>query len=249
MCALYSFLRITDDIGDGPQDREEREQALVDWRRRWRAALGGQYTHRMHAALHDCVSRFHIPPDYLLAVQEGVRMDLEPVRFQTFEQLYAYCYRVASAVGLACIHIWGFKEPAALEYAEKAGIGFQLTNILRDLAEDARRGRVYLPREDLDRFNYSEDRLMRGERDDSFRRLMSFQVQRARDYYQAAAPLADCLSGSGSAVFRVMARTYRGLLMTIERSDYDVFSRRITLPRWRKWWLAAQAMPARLGWI
>src|SRR5262249_51431274 len=197
-------------------------------------ALAGSYTHRLHAALHHTVRAYGIPSQYLIDVLDGVGMDLEPVRYATFADLYPYCYRVASAVGLACIHVWGFEGDEAKAPAEAAGIAFQLTNILRDLAEDAARGRVYLPREDLERFGYAEEQLRRGERDERFRRLMRFQVERARSYYEAARPLAGLLRPAGRAVFLVMACTYRGLLEAIERRDYDVFSGRVRLSRWHK---------------
>src|SRR5205807_558151 len=119
------------------------------------------------------------PPEYLLAVVEGVCMDLEPVRYATFADLKRYCYHVASVVGLACIHVWGFADERAKVLAEDAGVAFQLTNILRDLREDAERGRVYLPEEDLQRFGYSIEALARGERNEQFRALMRFQVERA----------------------------------------------------------------------
>src|SRR5207247_9424392 len=134
----------------------------------------GRYRHRLHAALHHTVATCRIPPEYLHAVIDGVGMDLEPVRLATFDELYRYCYRVASAVGLACIHVWGFKGEKAKQYAEAAGIAFQLTNILRDLAEDAARQRIYLPRDELDRFGYRPEQLLRGERTESFRKLMHF---------------------------------------------------------------------------
>jgi phytoene synthase len=190
----------------------------------------------------------NIPLDYIHSVLDGVEMDLEPVHFGTFADLRKYCYRVASAVGLACIHIWGFADQEALEFAEKAGIAFQLTNILRDLAEDAARGRVYLPQEDLDRFGYRAGQLGRGERNEAFRALMRFQVQRAREYYDAAMPLTRLLPPPGRAVFWVMARTYRGLLDAIERRDYDVYSRRVRLSSWRKLFLALRALPLRWDW-
>src|SRR5262249_50086893 len=156
-------------------------------------------------------------------------MDLEPVRYATFAELYRYCYRVASAVGLACIHVWGFDGDRAKEHAEAAGIAFQLTNILRDLGEDAARGRVYLPDEDLRRCGSAAERLGRHERDDRFRELMRFEVERARGYYDAAGPLVPLLRPAGRAVFLTMMRTYRGLLDLIERRNYDVFSRRVSL--------------------
>ncbi len=126
---------------------------------------------RLHAAFHDTLVAYHVPREYLDAVLDGVEMDLEAARYPTFGDLYRYCYRVASAVGLACIHIWGCSREDAKKYAEKMGIGFQLTNILRDLSEDAARGRVYLPQEDLERFGYTPEALSRGDRGDRFREL------------------------------------------------------------------------------
>ncbi len=248
MCALYTFMRVADDLSDEPAPTDVKRRQLADWRRGLEAALAGHYQHPSHPALHDTVARYHIPREYLVAVLDGVEMDLEPVAYATFAELRLYCYRVASAVGLACIHIWGFHADDCKKYAEDAGLAFQLTNILRDLGEDAARGRVYLPREDLERFGYDVDRLQRGERDGAFRELMRFEVERARQFYEAAWPLAPRLEPSGRAVFLLMARTYRGLLDEIERRDYDVFRRRVRLSRWRKLLLALRVLPVRLGW-
>jgi phytoene synthase len=248
MCALYAFLRVSDDLADGPGEPAARRALLDDWRRRFERVLAGEYSHRLHPAFHDAVRRHGIPRVYLDAVLDGVAMDLDCVRYPRFDDLYRYCYRVASAVGLACIHIWGFTDERAEAYAEKAGIAFQLTNILRDLGEDAARGRVYLPAEDLKRFGYAEDRLRRGERDAPFQGLMRFQVERARGYYEAARPLERLLPPPGRAVFLVLSRTYRGLLDAIERRDYDVFSSRVRVPGWRKVGLALRALPVRWGW-
>jgi phytoene synthase len=248
MCALYAFLRIADDLSDGHGTPAEKRAWLTDWRRQLDEALAGHYIHRLHAALHHTVSVYGIPRQHLDAVLDGVEMDLEPVAFAHFADLYQYCYRVASAVGLACIHIWGYSDRRAEGYAESAGVAFQLTNILRDLAEDAGRGRIYLPREDLDRFGYSAEQLLRGECNESFRRLMHFQVQRAHGYYEAALPLRDLLTPPGRAVFLVMFRTYRGLLDAIKRRRYDVFSGRVRLSLGHKILLAARALPVRWGW-
>jgi phytoene synthase len=247
MCALYAFMRVADDLSDGPEPVPEKRALLDDWRRQLDRALAGSYGHPLYPALHHTVATYGIPRQYLIDVLDGVCMDLEPVRYDTFADLYPYCYRVASAVGLSCIHIWGFERPEAKCYAESAGIAFQMTNILRDLAEDAARERVYLPREDLDRFGYTVEQLYRGERGGNFRRLMRFEVERARSYYEAARPLGGLLRPAGRAVYLVMARTYGGLLEAIEKRDYDVFSKRVRLSRWRKLWLALSALPVRWG--
>jgi len=188
-----------------------------------------------------------VPAHYLYEVLDGVEMDLKVHSYSTFCDLYAYCYRVASAVGLACIHIWGFRAGNAEECAEKAGIAFQLTNILRDLPEDAERGRIYLPQEDFLRFGYRPEDLVRQANDEPFRNLMRFQVERARGYYDASQPLARLLDPAGRAVFQVMGETYRSLLDEIERREYDVFTSRVRLSRWRKVSLIMRAIPTRLG--
>jgi phytoene synthase len=249
MCALYAFFRLADDLSDGPGSSLQKQAALSAWRSDFRRALLGVYSHRLHPALDHTVRVHAIPPTYLLAVLDGVEMDLSPVCYATFAELYRYCYRVASAVGLSCIHIWGFRDDRAAAYAESAGIAFQLTNILRDLREDAAHGRVYLPQEDLARYGYDVEELYRCEYDDRFRALMCFQVERARRYYDAARPLFALLPPPGRAVFQVLIRTYRGLLDAIEKRDYDVFSRRVTLSSWHKLGLVVRAVPTRLGWV
>lgn len=248
MCALYAFMRITDDLTDGPEALPLKRAALADWRRQLEGVLQGHYSHALHPALQDTLGRYQVPPRYLFDVLDGVEMDLEQDSYATFDELYRYCYRVASAVGLACIHIWGFSDPRALEYAESAGIAFQLTNILRDLREDAQRGRIYLPKEDLDRFGYSPDQLRQGVLNAAFHQLMQFEVERAHGYYRRGSALAPLLPPAGRAVFQVMLQTYRGLLEAIEARHYDVFSSRVTLSRWRKLSLVVQSVPVRLGW-
>jgi 15-cis-phytoene synthase len=247
MCALYTFMRIADDLSDEPTPTAFKRQQLADWRGGLRMALTGNYRHPSHAALHDTVGRYAIPAKYLEAVIDGVEMDLEPVAYRTFAELRTYCYHVASVVGLSCIHIWGFHGQDATRFAEDAGIAFQLTNILRDLGEDAARGRVYLPQEDLARFGYDAVRLKQGVCDAPFRDLMRFEVQRARDYYQSGWRLVPRLSTAGQAVFLMMARTYRGLLYEIEKRNYDVFRSRVKVPSWKKLLFALAALPARFG--
>jgi phytoene synthase len=247
MCVLYAFLRISDDLSDGPGSADEKRALLTDWRRQLDRALAGDFQHELSPALHDVVKTFAVPRRYLDEAIYGVMMDLDCARYATFAELYRYCYHVASVVGLACIHIWGFSDEAAKLHAEKAGIAFQLTNILRDLREDAERGRIYLPREDLERFGYSEAELQRGECNDRFRALMRFQVARARAHYDSSEALSAYLPPAGRAVFSIMSRTYRGLLDAIERRNYDVFSSRVRVSTWRKLAFAARALPMRWG--
>jgi phytoene synthase len=249
MCALYAFMRIADDLGDGPGTPEAKRPALEGWRDDLRAALAGEYRHPLHPALADTVARYGVPSRYLEELLDGVAMDLDMACYDTFAELYRYCYRVASVVGLACVHVWGYAGPAANGPAEAAGVALQLTNILRDLGEDAARGRVYLPREDLKRFGYRPEDFAAGVRGEAFRQLMRFEAGRAYGYYAAAAPLAGLLPPAGRAVFLVMTRTYRALLDAIVRRDYDVFSTRVRLSRAHKLLLAARALPVRWGWM
>jgi phytoene synthase len=236
MFALYAFNRVTDDLSDEPGELERKHAALCRWRSQLDAALGGVYSHRCHAALHHVVHAFGIPPNHLYAVIDGCETDLEPIRFECFESLRMYCYRVASAVGLACVRIWGVKPGATFEqaepFAEAAGYAFQLTNVLRDLGEDRDRGRVYLPTEELARFDCPPESW--SEKSKQFRSLMRFQMDRARDFYRQSEPLAELLSPEGRTVFTLMRDAYRGLLARIEAAGYDVFTRRVRLSRWQK---------------
>jgi phytoene synthase len=248
MCSLYAFLRVADDLADAPGPATDKAAPLEAWRQQLHEALTGCYHHPLHPALHHTIHTCGIPPRHLEEVLTGVEMDLVADRYNTFADLYCYCYHVASAVGLACIHIWGFTDEQAKAHAEAAGVALQLTNILRDLGEDAARGRVYLPREDLERFGYPAEGFATGLQDGRFRALMEFEAARARSYYESGERLTAYLHPPGRAVFLVMLRTYRGLLDVIVRRDYDVFSSRARLPHWKKLWLAAQALPVRWGW-
>jgi phytoene synthase len=247
-CALYAFLRIADDLSDGDGPVEQRREALARWREDLAAALNGDYCHPVHPALHDAVVRHNVPPRHLGDALSGVEMDLDVSGYETFEDLYRYCYHVASAVGMACLPVWGHSG-AGHDAAEAAGVALQLTNVLRDVGEDAARGRVYLPRQDVERFGYDQDRLKLGVRDEAFVALMRFQAERAYGYYEQALPLAAELAPPGRAVFLVMLRTYRGLLDAIVASDFDVFGSRVGVKKWFKLWLALRALPVRWGWL
>jgi phytoene synthase len=171
----------------------------------------------------------------------GQLSDLEPRRVETFDQLYAYCYRVASVVGLTIVHILGFDTPRALPLAEKCGVAFQLTNILRDIREDAERDRIYLPIEDLRRFGVSEHDLRAGNRSEAFLRLMQFEADRARAYYDEAAPLLDLIHPRSRPSLWALIAIYSGLLERIRRTNFDVFTRRVRLTALQKTWILLRA--------
>lgn len=236
MCALYGFMRISDDIGDTPNiSLEEKIKQLVEWRTSLEVALQGDVSgHQVFPAFVDVVERYQIPGEYLRAVLDGIESDLQPSEISTFEELSHYCYQVAGAVGLCCLHIWGFHDEAAIERAKDCGVAFQLTNILRDLAEDAEMGRVYLPQEDLARFGFGKQDIIDHRYDDRFRELMQFQVERAESYYRKAEGLFEMLDRPGKPVFSAMMKIYGGLLTEIKNRNYDVFTKRVSLSKCRK---------------
>lgn len=253
MTALYAFMRVTDDLADGPGEPAAKRAALAAWRDRLTAALDGRYTHRVHAVLDQVVRTYDIPARHLYDVLNGVETDLDPVSFATFDDLYPYCYRVASAVGLACLPVWGLRDPAAWpvarKYAEAVGIAFQLTNILRDLGEDRAAGRVYLPADELTRFGCPPGTWCEPTSREAFRAMMRFQVARAAGYYDRGAALGPLLSPEGRAIFGVMFGVYRQLLREIEARDYDVFTTRVRVGRLAKLRLMMTAWPRKWEWI
>jgi phytoene synthase len=172
---------------------------------------------------------------------EGVASDLSPRVFRVFGELYEYCYRVASVVGLTTIHIFGFDSPAALPLAEKCGIAFQLTNILRDIREDAGLDRVYLPSEDLERFGVAPFELKQATRSEGFERLMEFEIARARAYYEESAPLIGMVHKDSRRSLRALIAIYSGLLERIAESPSDVLTRRISLPAVEKTWIVLRS--------
>ena len=242
MYALYAFLRRCDDISDSEASLQQRRDALGQWRESLEQALLGECHDPILPALIDTVSRYRITPQYLFDVLDGGETDLESHHFETFEQLERYCYQVASVVGLACIHIWGFHGDGALKPACQCGVAFQMTNILRDLKEDAQRGRIYLPSNDLRRFEYAPDDLCKGMQNEPFRRLMEFEIDRTEQFYEEALPLVHYLHADGRRVFRAMVAIYRALLDEIKRHQGDVFSRRIQVGSWKKLWIAGSLL-------
>ncbi len=233
MCALYAFMRVTDDLGDAvTRSVAQRTAALRSWRNALDAALAGEpSSHPLLPAMVDVQRRHELPVEYLHAVITGVERDLVPTGFETFEELADYCYHVAGVVGQCCVHLWGYNDPTALVHAVDCGLAFQLTNILRDLREDAEHGRIYLPREDLVRFAYSADDLRAGMMNARYQELMRFEVERARSYYQRACHLHPLLEPPGRPILSAMIGIYGSLLRKIERQGYDVFTNRVRLHR------------------
>jgi phytoene synthase len=236
MCVLYAFMRLTDDLGDDATIPAPARLALIEqWRVQVEHALnGGPFEHPALPALADVVTRHGIPREYLFAVIDGIQRDLEPTGFETFAELSDYCYHVAGAVGLCCLHIWGFSDDRALKLAIDCGLAFQLTNILRDVGEDARMGRCYLPREDLRRFGLTLDDLRARTSASGFRDLMVWEAARARMHFSSAQHLVPLCSQAGRPILDAMLRTYAALLDAIEASGYDVHAQRIRVGRWRK---------------
>lgn len=234
MCAVYAFMRFCDDISEG---EGASLAAIEQWRSELSSALAGQYSeHAVWPAFHHSLQRFMIPHNYFHEMIDGVSSDLKPRKIQTFEELYRYCYQVASVVGLAIIHIFGFDSPQALPLAEKCGIAFQLTNVLRDVREDAEHGRIYIPADDVSRFN--ADLL---KHDENFVELMRFEARRARAYYNESSPLIQLVHQRSRSSLWALIEIYSRLLDRIERSNFDVLRRRVSLPAWRKLAIVAQA--------
>ena len=232
--ACYAFCRIVDDAVDLGQDRAAQRGELGRWRDEIARVYEGRPEHPAGQRLQVAIRRFPIPRATLEAIIAGVEMDMDHPTYETFDALYPYCYRVASAVGLCCIEIFGYSDPRAREYAVNLGIALQLTNILRDVQADALAGRVYLPQADLRRFGVSAEDLARGRYTPEFVRLMTFEAGRAHDYYQrawAALPAAD--AGRLFAA-EIMGRTYFALLRAIEARRFDVFGGRVSLPAYRR---------------
>jgi phytoene synthase len=239
MCAMYAFMRYCDDLSDEPG---ATKTAMDRWRGALTEALAGRPdSSPVWPAFLDAVLRYRIPHAYFFDMIEGVASDLEVRTFHTFDELYRYCYRVASVVGLTIVHIFGFDSPAALPLAEKCGIAFQLTNILRDIREDAGLGRVYLPSEDLDRFGVSTDDLKHSRRTEAFDRLMDFEIARARAYYRESAPLVGMVHKDSRSSLRALIAIYSGLLDHIAESPSDVLTRRISLPTLKKVWIVLRS--------
>jgi phytoene synthase len=240
MCAIYAFMRYCDDLSDA-EDIPDRAGAIARWQADLDSALAGSAPENpVWPAFSDAVARYRIPHQYFRDMIRGVSSDLEPRDIQTFQELYDYCYHVASVVGLTIIHIFGFEDPKALELAERCGVAFQLTNILRDVREDAEHGRVYLPAEDLQRFGVDPKELAGAALSPALRNLLAFEADRARAYYEESAPLMGMVDSGSRASLKALVGIYSRLLERISDSGYEVLGERVRVPSWEKIWILAR---------
>jgi len=229
LCALYAFMRLVDNVSDEPGDLEAKRRGLARWRGMLDEAVSGDtQRHAILPAFADTIARFEIPTRYFRDLILGAEMDLTIASYATFDRLSEYCYRVAGTVGLTCLHVFGFRDPRSPDLAERLGLAFQLTNILRDVPSDFEMGRVYLPQQDLQRFAVREEEL-RGPLTPRLRALLEFQAERAWRFYGEGAPLARQVGPDSRATLWALTRTYSALLARIEERDFDVFSSRVSL--------------------
>lgn len=226
---IYAFCRYTDDIVDEEADVKEKYRRLRMWTAELQHSLLGTSRFALLNKLSSTIQRFNIPVHHFYDLLKGMEMDLTKNRYETFDELEEYCFRAASTVGLICAEVFGYNHDRTKQYAINLGIALQLTNILRDIKVDAKKGRIYLPQEDLKRFGYSEDELMNFVYNDRFKALMKFECDRAHEYFRKA---KSFLAEDDKPLFyaaRAMGNIYYLLLLRIERAHYDVFSKRIRL--------------------
>jgi phytoene synthase len=238
--AVYAFCRFVDDIADD-ETKGNPAVLLARWREELDRVWAGTSEHPIGVALQDAVQRFHLPRQPMDDLIDGVAMDLKRRRYDTWDELEQYCYRVASTVGLLCIEIFGRRHAQTRQYAIDLGIAFQLTNILRDVREDAQRGRIYLPLEDLARFGVSEEELLAARWTPAVGALLAFECGRARAYYLRAKTSIVHEDERALAPAEAMRLIYERLLHRIESRRFDVFAERVTLPTYEKVGLALAA--------
>jgi 15-cis-phytoene synthase len=236
--AVYAFCRSVDDVADGHAAEHEKLRLLDGWRRELERCYNGAAQHPITVKLAQSLQRFPIPQQLFEELIAGVEMDLTHVRYPTFPELYEYCYRVAGVVGLMCIEIFGYRNSKTKDYAINLGVALQLTNIIRDLKGDAERGRIYLPQDELARFGYPEEALLRGAYTPAFSELMHFAGNRARQYFHHARQLLAEEDRRSLVAAEIMGAIYYRLLEAIEASQYRVFDRTVTLPTPHKLWIA-----------
>jgi len=244
MTTFYAFCRIVDDIADEPSVPVERRRAQLDeWRRCLQAPFAGEPS--LACEVRGLVERYRIPVEYFHEIIAGVEMDLGGARYQTFADLRLYCYRVASAVGLVSIEIFGYTNPGCKEYAVSLGLALQLTNIIRDVGEDWRNGeRIYLPQEDLERFGYSVEDLKAQRQNEAFGKLMAFEAERAREYYSKAQAELPPENAASMLPAEIMHRVYKTLLNKMQEDHFRVLEQRYSLGKVRKLSLIACALAA-----
>ncbi len=248
LCALYVFMRHADDISDEPGTMEEKRKGLGCLRAEMERTLaGGATDDPVWIALRDAVQRFGIPPRYLHDLITGAEMDLTVSSYETFEDLRKYCYHVAGAVGLCCLYVFGFADPRCPELAEKMGIAFQLTNILRDVRGDYAMGRTYLPREDLMKFGVDAQTFKDGKGNQNSTALVHYEIDRAREFYREGWKLLPLVNADSRAALWAMARIYSGILEKIEKCGADILDEAPTgLSTAEKVWILLRA---RLRWF
>ena len=236
--ALYAFCREVDDVVDECHDLSLAQTKLEWWRQEVGRVYAGTPTHPVGHALKDVIKGCRLPQEQLLEIIDGMAMDLSQTRYLDFKGLQLYCYRVASVVGLLAAEIFGYQDRQTLKYAHDLGLAFQLTNIIRDVGEDARRGRIYLPIEDLQRFEVPAKDLLEARYSDAFRELMAFQAERAEKFYDQAFAQLPAIDRKAQRPGLVMAAIYRTLLREIAADGFLVLDRRTSLTPLRKVWLA-----------
>ncbi len=239
--ALYAFCREVDDVVDECKDETVARQTLNWWRLEVAQLYQGKASHPVTLALQDLLTDFNLAEEYLLEIIDGMEMDLDTHHYADFKELSLYCYRAASVVGLLSAEIFGFKNRATLKYAHDLGMAFQLTNILRDVREDAERGRVYLPQDELAQFGVTQQNLSQPVTSDAVKALFQFQADRAREYYHKAFNQLPEEDRYAQRTGLIMAEIYQSLLNEIENDGFRVLEQRIKLTPMRKLWLAWHA--------
>jgi phytoene synthase len=239
--AFYAFCREIDDVVDECRDPSVARTKLNWWRGELNRLYGGQPSHPVAMALLPALGPYGIAREQLEEIVDGMAMDLDQTRYADYKALRLYCHRVAGVVGEVVAGIFGYRDHNTLKYAARLGLAFQLTNILRDVGEDARRGRIYLPQDELAQFGVSENDLFAGRAGDNFSRLMEFQYQRARATHDEALALLPAGDRKAQRPGLIMAAIYRAVLEQIRKEDYPVLHRRVRLSSGRKLWLAVKA--------
>ncbi|MBK9160715.1 MAG: presqualene diphosphate synthase HpnD [Nitrosomonadales bacterium] len=241
MTALYAFCREVDDVVDECSDAGVARTTLNWWRSEAAAVYNGKPTHPVCQALIPVVQQFNLPQEHLLEIIDGMEMDLDQPRYADFKSLQLYCYRVASVVGLLSAEIFGYTDRETLKYAHDLGIAFQLTNIIRDVGEDARRNRIYLPMDEMQQFGVTAADILNARETEGFHQLMAFQIGRARRYYAQAFDHLPAADRKAQRAGLIMAEIYQAVLDEVERSGCHVLKERVSLTPTYKLWLAFKA--------